>query len=188
MTQTSSEIYLVFANAKANSNKFWSGIARNNGTLETTWGRVGYSGQTKTYDCGSYSRAITKLNILATAKKQKGYKESQPPKQLSSQSNIRRALQLLEEIKPYVQLGNFSEPNYLEALNEYLTLVPTPLGMSINPATIYRNVGVVEHQVSLLQQLIPPTVNSDRPLPLSDVQATSLPISLKSISNLFWKL
>ena len=59
--------------------------------------------------------------------------------------------------------------------------------MSINPATIYRNVGVVEHQVSLLQQLILPTVNGGRPSPLPDVQATSLPISLKSISNLFWK-
>ena len=188
MTQTHEKIYLVFADAKANSNKFWSGIARNNGTLETTWGRIGYSGQIKTYDCGSYSRAITKLHILATTKKQKGYKESQPPKQLSSQSNIRRALQLLEEIKPYVQSRNFNAQNYLEALNEYLTIVPTPLGMNIDPATIYRNVAVVEHQVNLLQQLISPTANSDRPLPLSDVQATSLPISLKSISNLFWKL
>lgn len=188
MTQTHEEIYLVFADAQANSNKFWSGIARNNGTLETTWGRVGYSGQTKKYDCGSNSRAITKLNILATAKKQKGYKESQPPKQLSSQSNIRRALQLLEEIKPYVQSRNFNASTYLEVLNEYLTIVPTPLGMSINPATIYRNVAVVEHQIHLLQELISPTVNSNRPSPLSDIQTTSVPTSLKRISNLFWKL
>ena len=188
MAQAPNEIYLVFADARANNNKFWSAIARNDGTLETIWGRVGYSGQTKTYDCGSYSRAMTKLHILATAKKQKGYKESQPQKQLSSQLNIRRALQLLEEIKPYVQSRNFNAPNYLEALNEYLTLVPTPLGMNIEPATIYRNVGVVEHQIHLLQQLIPPTVNSDRPSPLSDVQATSVPTSLKRISNLFWKL
>ena len=188
MAQIPSEIYLVFADARTNNNKFWSAIARNDGTLETTWGRIGYSGQTKTEGCGSYSRAITKLHILATTKKRKGYKESQPPKQLSSQLNIRRALQLLEEIKPYVQSRNFNASNYLEALNEYLTIVPTPLGMSINPATIYRNVAVVEHQIHLLQQLISPTVNSNRPSPLSDVQATSVPASLKRISNLFWKL
>ena len=100
MAQIPSEIYLVFADARTNNNKFWSAIARNDGTLETTWGRIGYSGQTKTEGCGSYSRAITKLHILATTKKRKGYKESQPPKQLSSQLNIRRALQLLEQIKP----------------------------------------------------------------------------------------
>ncbi len=187
MAQIPSEIYLVFADARANNNKFWSAIARNDGTLETTWGRVGYSGQTKTYDCGDCTKAISKLQILAATKKRKGYKESQASKQLSSQLNIRRALQLLEEIKPYVQSRNFNAPNYLEALNEYLTLVPTPLGMNINPATIYRNVAVVEYQIHLLQQLISPTVNSDRPSPLSDVQATPLPISFKSISNLFWK-
>lgn len=188
MAQIPSEIYLVFADARTNNNKFWSAKASNNGTLETTWGRVGYSGQTKNYDCGSNSSAITKLHILATAKKQKGYRETQPLKQLSSQSNIRRALQLLEQIKPYVQSRNFNASNYLEALNEYLTIVPTPLGMSINPATIYQNVAVVEHQIHLLQQLVPPTVNSNRPSPLSDVQATSVPASLKRISNLFWKL
>lgn len=185
MTQTHEEIYLVFADAKANSNKFWSGIARNDGTLETTWGRVGYSGQTKTYNCGNYAKAIRKLQILAATKNQKGYRQTHP--QSPEQLEIRRALQLLDQIRPYVEQHNFSNSNYLEALNEYLTIVPTPLGMSINPATIYRNVAVVEHQIHLLQQLISPTANSNRPSPLSDIQATSVPISLKSISNLFWK-
>lgn len=188
MTQISSEIYLIFADARANSNKFWSANARTDGTLETTWGRVGYTGQTKVYNCGSYAKAINKLQTLAATKKQKGYRESQPQSQLPEELNIRRALHLLEQIKPHVQLGSFNAPNYLEALNEYLTLVPTPLGMSINPATIYRDVAVVEYQIHLLQQLISSTFNIDRASSLSNTQVPPHPISLKSISKLFWKL
>lgn len=188
MTQMSSEVYLIFADARANSNKFWSAKASNNGTLETSWGRVGYGGQAKIYECGSYAKALSKLQNLTATKKQKGYRESQPQSQLPAELNIRRARQLLEEIKPYVQLGSFNDPNYLEALNEYLTLVPTPLGMSINPATIYRDVAVVEHQIHLLQQLTSSTFNIDRALSLSNTQAPSHSISLKSISKLFWKL
>lgn len=188
MSEISSETYLIFADARTNSNKFWSAIARNDGSLETTWGRVGYSGQTKTYNCGSSAKAITKLHTLAATKKQKGYRESQPQSQSPDQLQIRRALQLLEQIRPCIEERNFTAPNYLKALNEYLTIIPTPLGMSINPATIYRNVAAVDHQVHLLQQLILPTNSIDRALLLSNTQVPPHPISLKSISNLFWKL
>ena len=187
MTQTGSEIYLIFADARANSNKFWSAKASRNGTLETSWGRVGYDGQSKIYNCASYGKAISKLQTLAATKKQKGYRESQPQSQLPEQLGIHRALQLLGKIRPYVQQHSFSDWGYLEALNEYLTIVPTPLGMSIAPATIYRNVAVVDHQIHLLQQLISPTASSDQCSSLSNTQVTSQPISLKSISNLFWK-
>ena len=59
--------------------------------------------------------------------------------------------------------------------------------MSIAPATIYRNVAAVDRQVHLLQQLISPKASSDQCSSLSNTQVTSQPISLKSISNLFWK-
>ena len=187
MTQTGSEIYLIFADARANCNKFWSAKASRNGTLETSWGRVGYDGQSKIYNCASYGKAISKQQTLAATKKQKGYRESQPQSHSPEQLNIRRALQLLEKIRPYVQQRSFSAQGYLDALNEYLTIVPTPLGMSIAPATIYRNVAVVDHQIHLLQQPISPTASSDQCSSLSNTQVTSQPISLKSISNLFWK-
>ena len=187
MNQTSSQVYLIFADTRANSNKFWSAKASNNGTLETSWGRVGYDGQSKIYNCASYAKAISKLQTLAATKKQKGYRESQPQSQLPEQLGIHRALQLLGKIRPYVQRHSFSDWGYLEALNEYLTIVPTPLGMSIAPATIYCNVAAVDHQIHLLQQLISPTASSDQCSSLSNTQVTSQPISLKSISNLFWK-
>ncbi len=186
MNQISSEIYLVFADARANSNKYWSAKANIDGTLETSWGRVGYSGQTKVYNCASYIQAINKLQTLAATKKQKGYKQSQP--QSPEQLQAVRALQLLAQIKPHIQHRSFNDPNYLKALNEYLTIIPTPLGMSIDPATIYRNVAAVDYQIQLLQQLILPTLIVDQSSSLSHTQAAPQPQSLKSISKLFWKL
>ena len=188
MTQIKSEIYLIFADARANSNKFWSAKANNDGTLETSWGRVGYAGQAKIYECGSYGKAISKLQALAATKKQKGYRESQPQSHSPEQLNIRRALQLLEKIRPYVQQRSFSAQGYLDALNEYLTIVPTPLGMSIAPATIYRNVAAVDHQVNQLQQLISHPFNINQFSSLSHTSATPQMRSLKSISKLFWRL
>lgn len=188
MTETHEEVYLIFADARANSNKFWSAKASKNGTLETSWGRVGYAGQSKIYNCASYGKAISKLQILAATKKQKGYRESHPQSHSPEQLNIRRALQLLEKIRPYVQQHSFSDRGYLEALNEYLTIVPTPLGMSIDPATIYRNVAAVDHQVNQLQLLISPTFNINQSSSLSHTPATPQMRSLKSISKLFWKL
>lgn len=188
MNQIPSEVYLIFADTRANSNKFWSANAKTDGTLETTWGRVGYGGQTKVYNCGSYAKAISKLQSLAATKKQKGYRESQPQSQLPEQLQVVRALQLLEQIKLHVQHHSFNDWGYLKALNEYLTIVPTPLGMRIDPATIYPNVAAVDYQVHLLQQLISPTVKKDQYSSLPHTQAAPQPRSLKSISKLFWKL
>lgn len=188
MTQTNSEIYLIFADTRANSNKYWSAKVNNDGTLETSWGRVGYSEQTKTYECGSYTKALGKLQTLAATKKQKGYRESQPQSHTPEQLQIHRALQLLEQIKLHVQHHSFNDWGYLKALNEYLTIVPTPLGMRIDPATIYPNVAAVDYQVHLLQQLISPTVKKDQYSSLPHTQAAPQPRSLKSISKLFWKL
>lgn len=188
MPQTTSQIYLVFADASTNSNKFWSATAHADGTLTTTWGRIGYNGQTKVYSCGSYNKAISKLNTLATTKKQKGYKESQLSLQSLEEEKIRRALQLLEQIRPCVQTLNFCELRYLQVLNEYLAIVPTPLGMNINPTTIYQDVTAVDYQVQLLRELLSSDINVENSTPSTSQQIMPKPISLKSISNLFWKL
>lgn len=180
----STEIYLVFADARANSNKFWRAIAHADGRLQTTWGRVGYAGQSKTYNYNSYSQALNKLNTLATAKKQKGYQESklESPEQLE----IRKALELLETIKLHVQNKSFYNCNYIKALNEYLTIIPTPLGMKIDPALLYRSTTDVDRQTQILQKLLSqnPAIAKHNQEYLQEKQT----ISLKSISNLFWKL
>ena len=116
------QIYLVFTDTDANSNKFWQAVARPTGSLVTSWGRVGYKGQTKSYQCGSYQAAVVKLNQLALAKKLKGYTETVAQTESQEQSLIKRAIQLLLIIRPHVEQRDFSNRSYLDALNEYLTV------------------------------------------------------------------
>ncbi len=59
------KIHLVFVNTLANSNKFWKAKANNNGALEITWGRVGYNGQTKIHEYGSYSNTVRLRFVIA---------------------------------------------------------------------------------------------------------------------------
>lgn len=182
-TQPHQEIYLVFSDASANSNKWWKAIAHPTGELVTSWGRVGYKGQTKPYQCGSYKAAVAKLNQLALAKKLKGYNETAAQTESQEQSLLHQAIQLLEIIRPHVEQGNFSNRSYLDALNEYLTIIPTPLGMKIDPATIF-SLAEVNRQLESLKELL------RRVLVTPETQSSSLnpqPISLKSISASFWK-
>ena len=177
------QIYLVFTDTDANSNKFWQATAYSTGELVTSWGRVGYEGQTKSYQCGSYQAAVAKLNQLALVKKLKGYIETVAQIESQEQSLIKRAIQLLELIQPHVEQRDFSNRNYLDALNEYLTIIPTPLGMKIDPATIF-SLAEVNRQLESLKGLL------RRVLVTPETQSSSLnpqPISLKSISASFWK-
>ncbi|MDM9580188.1 WGR domain-containing protein [Nostoc sp. GT001] len=122
------EIYLVFVDTIQNSNKFWSAIVED-GNLTVQWGRVGYQAQTKVHTLGNHQRAIAKFHNLVAEKKGKGYRESQPEIDASrSVADIRRAIQLLNIIRPAVALQNFGD-TYISALNEYLKIVPTPLGI-----------------------------------------------------------
>ncbi|PMB27533.1 WGR domain-containing protein [Fischerella thermalis] len=102
------EIYLVFVDAVLNSNKFWSAkVSGNNLTVE--WGRIGYNSQQKIHFCSSHQQAVAKFNHIVTEKKAKGYRESQPQMDSSDVSEIRRAIQLLDILRPYVANRNFND-------------------------------------------------------------------------------
>ena len=152
------------------------------------WGRVGYQAQTKVHSCSSYQRAVAKFHNLVAEKKSKGYRESPP--QMDDErsiSDIRRAIQLLNAIRPAVGNRNFGD-SYILALNEYLKIVPTPLGMQIDYHRIYRTVADVDYQMKLLNCLLTPT-----PQPTA-VGVACTPevtvekvVSLKTISKNFWR-
>lgn len=180
------EVYLIFVNAAQNSNKFWSAkVEQSNLTVE--WGRVGYKSQQKVHSFGNYQQAVYKFHNLVAEKKMKGYRESQPQIDSTSDSlEIKIAIQLLEILRPYVAQRQFSNRNYLETLNQYLKIVPTPLGMKIQPSLIYRNVADVDHQLSLLNSLL----ETDFVLGDNTTEESGNPskiTSLKSIGKNFWR-
>ncbi|MCC5621214.1 WGR domain-containing protein [Nostoc sp. CHAB 5715] len=178
------EIYLVFVDAIQNSNKFWSAKVEGS-NLTVQWGRVGYQAQTKVHSCSSYQRAVAKFYDLVAEKKGKGYSESQP--QMDGErsiSDIRRAIQLLNAIRPAVANRNFGD-SYILALNEYLKIVPTPLGMQIDPYRVYRTVVEVDYQQELLNSLLvnEPVAVHTKESPKSEPKT----VSLKAISKSFWR-
>lgn len=172
----SNEVYLVFVNTLANSNKFWKATAYNDGNLKVTWGRVGYNGQTKIYNCSSYNTALYELHTLADKKKQKGYRESVIDSKSLEEKQVYRALKLLEQLKS----GDYHD--YTATINEYLSLVPTPLGTKIDPCVILSRVPEINRHEQLLRELL----LKIEVVPAS--QETVQVISLKGLSNLFWKL
>jgi hypothetical protein len=135
----------------------------------------------------NYQQAISKFHNLVAEKKMKGYRESQP--QMDSTSDcleIKRAIQLLEILRPYVAQRQFANINYIERLNQYLQIVPTPLGMKIDPSLIYRDVADIEHQLSLLNSLL----ETDSVLADNTTEESgnnSKIISLKTIGKNFWR-
>lgn len=178
------EIYLVFVDTIQNSNKFWSAKVEGS-NLTVQWGRVGYQAQTKVHTLGSYQRAVAKFHNLVAEKKSKGYRESQP--QMDGERSIldiRRAIQLLNAIRLAVANRNFGD-SYILALNEYLKIVPTPLGMQIDPYRVYRTVVDVDYQQELLNSLLvnEPVAVQTKSSPKSEPET----VSLKTISKNFWR-
>lgn len=174
------ETYLVFVDALRNSNKFWSAKVEGN-QLTVEWGRVGYNSQSKVHSLNSYQQASTKYHSLVSEKKAKGYQESQPQIDNRNLAEIRRAIQLLDLLRSYVANRNFNA-GYIDLLNQYLKIVPTPLGMQIDPYRVYRSVEDVDHQRELLSSLlvaVPQTTVMDKSEPQT--------VSLKSISKNFWR-
>jgi predicted DNA-binding WGR domain protein len=180
------EVYLIFVNAAQNSNKFWSAKVEQS-NLIVEWGRVGYKSQQKVHSFGNYQQAVSKFHNLVAEKKMKGYRESQPQIDSTSDSlEIKRAIQLLDILRPYVAQRQFANINYLETLNQYLKIVPTPLGMKIEPSLIYRNVADVDHQLSLLNSLL----ETDYVLANNTTEESdnnNKVISLKTIGKNFWR-
>ena len=62
------EVKLIKAEAKVNSNKWWTGQLFDDGTVKATWGRVGYKG-----DSGQWNRGEKYFD-----KKTKELKEKNP--------------------------------------------------------------------------------------------------------------
>lgn len=170
------EVHLVFVDTLANSNKFWKAIAHNNGNLEVTWGRVGYNGQTKVRNCGSYGAALYELHTVAIKKKQKGYKPSVLDTKSVEEKLVYRALELLEQLK------SNSYSNHTETINEYLSLVPTPLGTKIDPFVVLSRLPEINRHEQLLRELLPKVEV------VTASQKEVKVISLKGLSNLFWKV
>jgi predicted DNA-binding WGR domain protein len=178
------ETYLVFVDAVNNSNKFWSAKVEGS-SLTVEWGRVGYNSQKKVHSLLSHQQAVLKFHNLVAEKKSKGYRESQPQMDGDrSISDIRRAIQLLNAIRLAVANRNFGD-SYILALNEYLKIVPTPLGMQIDPYRVYRTVVDVDYQQELLNSLLvnKPVAVQTKELPKSDPKT----VSLKAISKNFWR-
>lgn len=179
------ETYLVFVDAVRNSNKFWSAKVQRN-QLIIEWGRVGYKSQTKIHSLASNQLAISKYYQLVAEKKAKGYQESQPDMDGNRNvSEIRRAIQLLNIMRPCIAVRNFHE-GYTAALNEYLQIVPTPLGMQIDPTRIYRTVEDIDHQKQILNSLLSPTFVT---VPQTTEVSKPEPqiVSLKFLPKSFWR-
>ncbi|MCL6753155.1 WGR domain-containing protein [Nostoc sp. CCCryo 231-06] len=182
------EIYLVYVDTLQNSNKFWSAKVENN-ILTVQWGRVGYQAQTKVHTLRSYQKAVNKFHNLVAEKKAKGYRESQPQMDGDrSVGDIRRAIQLLSYIRPCIA-SHIYHDGYIDALNEYLKIVPTPLGMQIDYHGIYRSVADVDHQMGLLNSLLIPVPQTaaaavaHTPEPTVEAKV----VSLRTISKNFWR-
>jgi len=184
------EIYLVYADATANSNKFWRAKVDNK-TLEVQWGRVGYQPQTKLHSCSSGQQAIAKMQQLVGQKKSKGYRETTETLRGTSNS-LTEARSLLNTMRVYVQQRDFDNVAYLHALNNYLRLVPTPLGMKLDPKTVYRSVRDIDYQISVLNQLALDSINTTyQNESASATQVTNSSkteaVSLKAISKSLWR-
>lgn len=75
------ETRLIMADVGANNNKYWTGTLFENGDVYCEWGRVGKSGQNKTF----YGVGETYLDKKAREKEKKGYK---PLKTVSNSGGI----------------------------------------------------------------------------------------------------
>jgi predicted DNA-binding WGR domain protein len=183
------EIYLVFVNAIQNSNKFWSAKVEVN-NLTVKWGRVGYQAQTKVHTLRNYQQAVNKFHNLVAEKKAKGYSETQPQMDgLRSVGDIRRAIHLLDSIRPCIA-NHIYHDGYIAALNEYLKIVPTPLGMQIDYHGIYRSVRDVDYQMELLNSLLAAPVPQAAVVAVAFTSETTVEpkvVSLKTISKNFWR-
>lgn len=154
-------------------------------SLTVEWGRVGYNSQKKVHSLLNHQQAVFKFHNLVAEKKSKGYRESQPQMDgARSISDIRRAIQLLNAIRLAVANRNFGD-SYILALNEYLKIVPTPLGMQIDPYRVYRTVANVDYQQELLNSFLvnEPVAVQTKELLKSEPET----VSLKAISKSFWR-
>lgn len=179
------ETYLIFVNTTNNSNKFWSAKVEGS-KLTVEWGRVGYKAQTKVHQLSSQGQATAKYNNLVAEKKGKGYQESQAQIESCGVADLRMAIQLLNSLRSYVDNKNFNA-DYINLLNQYLKIIPTPLGMQLDPYSIFRSLADVEHQRELLSSLLPATPVAAATQVKESSQPQEKVVSLRGIHKNLWR-
>ncbi|MBD2505618.1 WGR domain-containing protein [Anabaena azotica] len=180
------ETYLVYVNAASNSNKFWSAKVEES-KITVQWGRVGYDPQIKVHQLSNQGIAIAKYNNLVVEKKAKGYEESQPQIESCSVVDIRRAIQLLDLLRSYIANRNLNTAGYIDLLNQYLKIIPTPLGMQLDPYRIFRSVADIDHQRQLLSSLLPATTVAAAVQVKKSVTTDEKVVSLRGIHPNLWR-
>ena len=73
MSNIIKEIKLINSDVDSNKNKYWNATLLSDGTIEVEYGRVGYSGQTETYDSSRGGEYF--LDKKVKEKIKKGYQE-----------------------------------------------------------------------------------------------------------------
>jgi len=141
---------------------------------------VTYYGQTPIIDqlVDNYGAHLEKLNRRSQS-------------QIDSNCDIyemEKAIQLLDILRPCVAERKFNDV-YVNALNQYLKIVPTPLGMQIDPYRIYRTVVDVDYQRELLNSLLAAPAPQVTAVAVGHAPEAAEPkvVSLKTISKNFWR-
>lgn len=206
------EIRLIMADAKENSNKYWTGRLFDNSDVETIWGRIGVTKDSKQFPSAGESFLLKKER----EKLKKGYKplktidgstvetksfentdlhriakeqiKTKNPilekliKQLvdynihkitsSTQitynastglfttplgivtlEGIDEARKLLVDLKPFIKGQEYKDKKFINALNEYLMLVPQNVGMKIRPELLFPDLDSIKKQSDTLDSL-----------------------------------
>jgi predicted DNA-binding WGR domain protein len=164
-------VYLTKVDINSNANKFWQ-VEVSDKILTCSWGRIGYKAQSKVYHQLSQAHAQQKCNLLVEQKIKKGYQLSQPNPDSIDLLKIEEALELLKKMESFIANKDFSNPQFLGLLNSFLQIIPSPLGMKINPALVYKNYAELEHQRKILKKLC---------------NKNGKAVSLKTISTDFWR-
>ena len=92
-------------------------------------------------------------------------------------------------IRPCIANRIFHD-GYINALNEYLKIVPTPLGMQIDYHGIYRTIADVDYQMELLNSLLATPAPQVAAVAVGHAPETTVEtkvVSLKTISKNFWR-
>lgn len=131
-------IYLVKVDINSNANKFWQAEVSDK-IVTCSWGRIGYKPQSKVYHQASQAHAQQMCNLLVEQKIKKGYQLSQPNPDNIDLLIIEEALQLLQKMESFITNRDFDNSQFLILLNSFLQIIPSPLGMKINPALVYKN-------------------------------------------------
>ena len=206
------KIRLVMVDANGNNNKFW--FADINGlTVHRKWGRVGYSGQEKTFTYYDNYEAINDTRRMADSKRAKGYKDIdiveendtiavagkdleqvaldqidtggqktvqsliqflvrknihhitsltsitytdgqlKTPLGVVSNKSISKARDTLDRINDLVNNKMVNSGHFSRLVEQYMTLVPTNVGMKLRPAEAFGTTKKIDDQYELLDAM-----------------------------------